>query len=198
MYQHHDWRCRKYWFVLLLFSLFLLDIDLIQSLEEHIAQTTGYICDLLRIAEVIHPESRLCVTQYLFLHRRIPITDPLLSSILFSQLRFEFLKGQLLCSEEDAITLASHLMQYFNGDFIEDKPISPNPYIPDQLKNKMSSSSELSSKVNAEHFTLMGNDKDKTCRNFISHCQYFQHFGSFHAEVEIVSSFSVFYYFTFT
>lgn len=78
-------------------------------------------------------------------------------------------------------------MQYFNGDFVEGKPLNPNAYLPESIKNKIQPA-ELSNKINSEHFKLMGNDKDKSKRLFVSYCQYFPYFGSYHTDIEIVSS----------
>eukprot|EP00012_Vannella_robusta_P010227 CAMPEP_0206203706 /NCGR_PEP_ID=MMETSP0166-20121206/13030_1 /ASSEMBLY_ACC=CAM_ASM_000260 /TAXON_ID=95228 /ORGANISM="Vannella robusta, Strain DIVA3 518/3/11/1/6" /LENGTH=106 /DNA_ID=CAMNT_0053623077 /DNA_START=421 /DNA_END=737 /DNA_ORIENTATION=+ len=102
-----------------------------EGVIERVAQTAGFIADLMRILEgVIQPDAKLCVTQYLFLKRRQPIEDSQLLTLLFGQLRLELLQGSLPCEEEDAIKLGAILLQYFTGDYVEGKPVNLSEFLP--------------------------------------------------------------------
>ena len=150
--------------------------------------TTGLIGDILRIIELLpnNATAKLCVMPYLFLNRRSPIETPQFNSMIFHQMKKDFLYGYLPTNPNDTLTLSGILMQYLHGDQCDSKSVNMSEIVPAPLLNKYTNE-EWASKLKTSHFGFFGTSKDDCIRRFVKQCQQCRYYGAYHIDAELAN-----------
>lgn len=124
---------------------------------------------------------------FLFINRSEPIKNVQFCSMLFEQLRREYLSEYLPVQASDAVKFGGLILQYLSGDHKEENnSIELSSLIPASLL-PLYPSDTWTSKIQSAHLALMGTSKEDCKMQFVSLCQTLKNFGLYHTKAEFIN-----------